>query len=280
VIDTADLAERIAGSWRRLEGDPAASIDVEAVEAAVALLDAGELRVAEPSAADGDRAWTVNAWAKQAVLLYFRVRGLETTEVGPFEYHDRLPLKHGYEEQGVRVVPPATVRFGAHLEPGVVLMPSYVNIGAYVGSGTMVDTWATVGSCAQIGAGVHLSGGVGIGGVLEPVQAAPVVIEDGAFIGSRCIVVEGVHVEREAVLGAGVVLTANTPVIDARGQEPVEHRGRVPSRAIVVPGTRQRAFPGGTYGMPCGLIIGERSDATDDKIKLNELLRDFGSSTG
>ncbi len=271
------LPERVERSWRDVARDGEASIDREAVEATVGLLDRGELRVAQP---DGDGAWTVNAWAKQAVLLYFRVRGLETTEVGPFEYHDRLPLKHGYDEQDVRVVPPATVRFGAHLEPGVVLMPSYVNIGAYVGSGTMVDTWATVGSCAQIGAGVHLSGGVGIGGVLEPLQAAPVVIEDGAFIGSRCIVVEGVHVGRRAVLGAGVVLTANTPVIDPRGDTPVEFRGHVPPDAIVVPGTRPKSFPAGDYGMPCGLIIGERTEATDDKVRLNDLLRDAGSSMG
>ena len=272
-----DLAERVERSWQDVTGDPGAPIDVAAVEATIDLLDRGEVRVAQP---DGDGDWSVNTWAKQAVLLFFRVRGLETSEAGPFEYHDRLPLKHGYEEQGVRGVPPATVRFGAHLEPGVVLMPSYVNIGAYVGSGTMVDTWATVGSCAQIGAGVHLAGGVGIGGVLEPLQAAPVVIEDGAFIGSRCIVVEGVRVGRRAVLGAGVVLTANTPVIDPRGAQPVEYRGSVPPGAIVVPGTRPRTFPAGDYGLPCGLIIGERNETTDDKVRLNELLRDAGSSTG
>jgi 2,3,4,5-tetrahydropyridine-2-carboxylate N-succinyltransferase len=277
VTTLEDLAGRIERSWWDTEREATAPIDVEAVEAAIGLLDRGEIRVAQP---DGDGAWTVNTWAKQAVLLYFRVRGLETTEAGPFEYHDRLPLKHGYDKQGVRVVPPATVRFGAHLEPGVVLMPSYVNIGAYVGSGTMVDTWATVGSCAQIGAGVHLAGGVGIGGVLEPLQAAPVVIEDGVFVGSRCIVVEGVQVGRRAVLGAGVVLTANTPVIDPRGTEPVEYRGRVPPGSIVVPGTRPRSFPAGDYGMPCGLIIGERTEATDDKVRLNELLRDVGSSMG
>jgi 2,3,4,5-tetrahydropyridine-2-carboxylate N-succinyltransferase len=240
------------------------------------MLDRGELRVAEP---DGDD-WVVHQWVKQAVLLFFRVRGLESTQVGPFEYHDRLPLKHGFEEAGVRVVPPATVRYGAFLEPGVVLMPSYVNIGARVGAGSMVDTWATVGSCAQVGAGVHLAGGVGIGGVLEPLQAAPVVIEDGVFVGSRCIVVEGVRVGRDAVLGAGVVLTGNTPVIDVTGDEPAEHRGRVPDRAIVVPGTRPRSFPAGDYGLPCGLIIGYRSDATDDKVRLNELLREHGSSAG
>ncbi len=220
---------------------PGAELDADAVESAIDLLDRGEVRAAEP---DGDGGWRVNAWAKQAVLLYFRVRGLTTTQAGPFEYHDKLPLKSGYEALGVRVVPPATARYGAHLEPGVVLMPSYVNIGAWVGAGTMVDTWATVGSCAQIGAGVHLAGGVGVGGVLEPVQAAPVVIEDGAFIGSRCIVVEGVRVGRGAVLGAGVVLTGNTPVIDVTGAEAAEHRGSVPERAIVIPGNRSRVVPG------------------------------------
>ncbi len=273
-----DLAQRIEASWRAVEADPSASIDAEAVEATIDALDRGEVRVAEPSA-DG-QPWHVNLWAKQAVLLYFRIRGLETVDVGPFEYHDKLPLKRGFAADGVRVVPPATVRYGAHVEAGAVLMPSYVNIGAYVGARSMVDTWATVGSCAQIGADVHLAGGVGIGGVLEPIQAAPVVIEDGAFIGSRCIVVEGVHVGARAVLGAGVVLTANTPVIDPRGSEPVEVRGRVPAGAIVVPGSRPREFPAGSYGMPCGLIIGERTDATDDKVALNELLRDAGSSMG
>jgi 2,3,4,5-tetrahydropyridine-2-carboxylate N-succinyltransferase len=276
VSDHRELAERVEASWAALAEDPAATIDGAAVEAAIGLLDTGEVRVAEP---DGD-GWRVHAWAKEAVLLYFRVRGLETTDVGPFEYHDRLPLKRGYAELGVRVVPPATVRFGAHLEPGVVLMPSYVNIGAWVGRGTMVDTWATVGSCAQVGANVHLAGGVGVGGVLEPVQAVPVVIEDGAFLGSRCVVVEGVRVGREAVLGAGVVLTRNTPVIDVTGSDPVEHRGEVPARAIVVPGSRARRFPAGEYGLPCGLIIGWRSEATDDKVGLNALLREFGSSLG
>jgi 2,3,4,5-tetrahydropyridine-2-carboxylate N-succinyltransferase len=272
-----ELAARVAVAWEALEADPSAPVtDAEAVEEAVRLLDVGEIRVAEP---DGD-GWRVNVWAKQAVLLYFRVRGLETSEAGPFEYHDKLPLKRDYAHLGVRVVPPATARYGAHLEPGVVLMPSYVNIGAWVGNDTMVDTWATVGSCAQIGDGVHLAGGVGIGGVLEPVQAAPVIIEDGAFIGSRCVVVEGVRVGREAVLGAGVVLTANTPVIDVTGDEPVEHRGVVPPRAIVIPGSRSRGFPAGTYGLPCGLIIGTRTEATDDKVALNDLLREHGSSMG
>jgi 2,3,4,5-tetrahydropyridine-2,6-dicarboxylate N-succinyltransferase len=242
----------------------------------IAALDRGEVRVAEP--VDGE--WRVNPEAQEAILEYFRTRKMEPQEIGPFEYHDKIPLKSGYDQLGVRVVPPATARYGAFLSRGVVLMPSYVNIGAWVGPNTMVDTWATVGSGAQIGADVHLAGGVGIGGVLEPVQAAPVVIEDGAFIGSRCIVVEGVHVGARAVLGAGVVLTANTPVIDPRGKEPVEYRGSVPAGAIVVPGSRSKAFPAGTYGMPCGLIIGERTDATDDKVALNELLRDAGSSMG
>ncbi len=272
-----DLARRIAAAWDALQADPEAPVaDAEAVEEAIGMLDTGEARVAEPHG-DG---WRVNTWVKQAVLLYFRVRGLETSEAGPFEYHDKLPLKHDYAHLGVRVVPPATARYGAHLEPGVVLMPSYVNIGAWVGAGTMVDTWATVGSCAQIGAGVHLAGGVGIGGVLEPVQAAPVIVEDGAFVGSRCVVVEGVRVGREAVLGAGVVLTANTPVIDVTGAEPVEHRGAVPARAIVIPGSRPREFPAGSYGLPCGLIVGYRSEATEDKVALNDLLRDHGSSMG
>ncbi len=276
MTEVGELAGRIEASWEAVAADPSAAIDTAAVEATVDLLDRGEVRVAEP---DGD-GWRVNAWAKEAVLLYFRVRGLETSEAGPFEYHDRLPLKHGYRELGVRVVPPATARYGAHLEPGVVLMPSYVNIGAWVGRGTMVDTWATVGSCAQIGADVHLAGGVGIGGVLEPLQAAPVIVEDGAFIGSRCIVVEGVRVGREAVLGAGVVLTGNTPVIDVTGAEALEHRGLVPPRAIVIPGNRPREFDAGHFGLPCGLIIGYRSEATESKVQLNDLLRDFGSSMG
>jgi 2,3,4,5-tetrahydropyridine-2,6-dicarboxylate N-succinyltransferase len=277
VSEVTELAERVMATWSETAADPSKAIDARAVEQTIDLLDRGEVRVAEP---DGDGGWQVHTWVKQAVLLYFRVRGLETTDAGPFEYHDRLPLKRGYDELGVRVVPPAVARYGAHLEPGVVLMPSYVNIGAWVGAGTMVDTWATVGSCAQIGENVHLAGGVGIGGVLEPLQAAPVVIEDGAFIGSRCVVVEGVRVGHDAVLGAGVVLTSNTPVIDVTGSEPVQHRGAVPARAIVVPGSRPRRFPAGEFGLPCGLIIGSRSDATDDKVRLNELLREFGSSTG
>ena len=274
MIDVDAVAARVDASWSAAEADPNAPLDEEAVEAAIAMLDRGTLRVAEP---EGER-WRVHEWAKRAVLLYFRVRRLEVTEAGPFEYHDKLPLKRGYEELRVRVVPPATARYGAYLSPGVVLMPSYVNIGAWVGPDTMVDTWATVGSCAQIGAGVHLAGGAGIGGVLEPVQATPVIIGDGAFIGSRCVVVEGVRVGARAVLGAGVRLTGNTPVIDVTGTETVEHRGVVPDGAVVVPGTRDRDFPAGRFGLPCGLIIGHRTEATDDKVALNEMLRDFGSS--
>ncbi len=274
MTDVEAVAARVDASWSAAEADPDAPLDEEAIEEAIAMLDRGTVRVAEP---DGER-WRVHEWAKRAVLLYFRVRRLEVTEAGPFEYHDKLPLKRGYQELRVRVVPPATARYGAYLSPGVVLMPSYVNIGAWVGPDTMVDTWATVGSCAQIGAGVHLAGGAGIGGVLEPVQAAPVIIGDGAFIGSRCVVVEGVRVGARAVLGAGVRLTGNTPVIDVTGTETVEHRGVVPDGAVVVPGTRDRDFPAGTFGLPCGLIIGHRTEATDDKVALNEMLRDFGSS--
>jgi 2,3,4,5-tetrahydropyridine-2,6-dicarboxylate N-succinyltransferase len=236
------------------------------------MLDAGTLRVAEPR----DGGWAINEWARMAVLLYFRIRGMQRLEAGPFEYVDKLPLKRGYEDAGVRVVPPAAARYGSYLSPGVILMPSYVNIGAWVGPGTLVDTWATVGSCAQVGAEVHLSGGVGLGGVLEPVQAEPVIVEDGAFIGSRCVVVEGVRVGREAVLGAGVVLTANTPIIDVSGDDPVEHRGVVPPRSVVVPGTRRRSFPAGEFGLPCALIIGRRGERTDAKVGLNEVLREFG----
>jgi 2,3,4,5-tetrahydropyridine-2,6-dicarboxylate N-succinyltransferase len=238
---------------------------------AVAALDRGELRVAEP---DGDD-WHVNADVQAAILDYFRIRGLEPQEVGPFAYHDKIPLKSGYEKLGVRVVPPAVARFGSFLSRGVVLMPSYVNIGAWIGPGTMVDTWATVGSGAQIGADVHLAGGVGIGGVLEPPGARPVIVEDGAFIGSRCVIVEGVRVGREAVLGPNVTLTASIPIIDVTGDEPVEHRGFVPPRSVVVPGTRPKDFPAGTYHLACALIIGRRDESTDRKTSLNQALRDF-----
>jgi 2,3,4,5-tetrahydropyridine-2,6-dicarboxylate N-succinyltransferase len=225
-----------------------------------------------------DTGWHVNQWAKQAILLSFRTRQMEIMEVGPYEYHDKMPLKRGWAEKGVRVVPPAVVRQGAYVAPGAVLMPSYVNVGAWVGSGTMVDTWATVGSCAQIGQDVHLSGGVGIGGVLEPLQATPVIVEDGAFVGSRCIVVEGVRVGREAVLGANVVLTASTPIIDVRGKKKVASRGEVPPRAIVIPGTRRRKFPAGKVNVPCAVIIGERSASTDRKTSLTDALREHAVS--
>jgi 2,3,4,5-tetrahydropyridine-2,6-dicarboxylate N-succinyltransferase len=241
------------------------------VEATIAGLDRGELRVAEK--VDGD--WVVNEWVKEAILLYFRLQEMETFEVGPYEYHDKIPLKTGLAEQGIRVVPPGTVRYGAFCEPGVIVMPGFVNIGAYVGSGTMVDTWATVGSCAQIGRDVHLSGGVGIGGVLEPPGARPVIVEHGAFIGSRSIVVEGTIVGEKAVLGANTVLTASTPIIDVTGPEPVEFRGQVPAGAVVVPGTRPKEFPSGTYDLTCALIIGKRTAATDEKTALNDFLREL-----
>lgn len=243
-----------------------------AVLDAIAALDSGEVRVATRGES-GE--WSVHAWVKQAVLLYFGLRGMERIEVGPFEFHDKIPLKHGLDAAGVRVVPPGVARYGSFLERGVVLMPGYVNIGAWVGSGTMIDTWATVGSCAQIGRDVHLSGGVGIGGVLEPPGAKPVIIEDGCFVGSRAIVVEGVHVEREVVIGANVVLTASTAIIDVTGESPVETRGRVPARSVVIPGTRPKKFPAGEYGVPCALIIGRRSESTDRKVSLNAALRDF-----
>lgn len=251
---------------REHRSDPAV---IKAVESVIAGLDEGSLRVAEPF----DDGWRVHTWVKEAVLLYFPLRGMSTVTVGPFEYHDKIPLKTRHAEQGVRVVPPATARYGAFLAPGVILMPSYVNIGARVGANTMVDTWATVGSCAQIGADVHLSGGVGIGGVLEPVQAAPVIVEDGAFVGSRAIVVEGVRIGREAIVGAGVVLTASTPIIDVTGSEPVTTRGVVPDRAVVIPGTRPRQFPAGVYDIPCALVIGHRNPSNDRKTSLNEALR-------
>lgn len=244
----------------------------EAVRSVIDDLDGGELRVAEPSA-DG---WTVHAWIKQAILLYFGLAEMRVMEVGPFEFVDKIPPKRGLKGAGVRVVPPGVARYGSFLEPGVILMPGYVNIGARVGAGSMVDTWATVGSCAQIGAGVHLSGGVGIGGVLEPPSAAPVIVEDGAFVGSRCVVVEGVRVGREAVLGANTVLTASTPIIDVTGPDEVIHKGVVPPRAVVVPGTRPKTFRAGTYHLPCALIIGRRSESTDRKTSLESALRDFG----
>lgn len=236
-------------------------------------LDKGKLRVASQ---DADGQWQTHAWVKQAVLMFFALRGMETTTCGPFEFYDKIPLKKNLEAAGVRVVPPGTVRYGAFMEPTSILMPGYVNIGAYVGRGTMVDTWATVGSCAQIGSDVHLSGGVGIGGVLEPPGATPVIIEDGAFVGSRAIVVEGVRVGKEAVLGANTVLTSSTVIIDVTGAEPIESRGFVPAGAVVIPGMRPKKFPAGEFGVPCALIIGKRNKNTDRKVSLNSALRDFG----
>ncbi|WP_257657404.1 2,3,4,5-tetrahydropyridine-2,6-dicarboxylate N-succinyltransferase [Parapedobacter lycopersici] len=242
----------------------------EAVEAIIQRLDRGELRVAEPV---GSR-WHVNDWIKKAVILYFPIRKMEEEQVGPFVFHDKMKLKTNYKELGVRVVPHGIARYGAYLAKGVIMMPSYVNIGAYVDEGTMVDTWATVGSCAQIGKHVHLSGGVGIGGVLEPIQASPVIIEDNVFVGSRAIVVEGVHVESEAVLGANVVLTASTKIIDVTGPEPVEYKGVVPARSVVIPGSYSKKFPAGEYQVPCALIIGKRKESTDKKTSLNDALRE------
>ena len=244
---------------------------VEAISKVMTDLDSGRLRCAEP---DGNGEWRVNDWVKKAVILNFPIQKMETIEVGPFEFHDKMPLKTGYAEAGVRVVPHAIARFGSYIAPGTILMPSYVNLGAYVDSGTMVDTWATVGSCAQIGKDVHLSGGVGIGGVLEPLQASPVIIEDGVFIGSRCIVVEGVRIGTESVLGAGVVLTSSTTIIDVTEEDPVEHRGYVPPRSVVIPGSKPKSFPAGTYDTPCALIIGKRKESTDRKTSLNQALRE------
>ena len=242
-----------------------------AIREVIDLLDQGKLRVAEPT----EKGWQVNEWVKKAVVLYFPIQKMETLEAGIFEYHDKIPLKRGYAEKGIRVVPNAVARHGAYISKGVILMPSYVNIGAYVDEGTMVDTWATVGSCAQIGKNVHLSGGVGIGGVLEPLQAAPVIIEDGAFIGSRCIVVEGVKVEKEAVLGANVCLTASTKIIDVTGDTPVEMKGIVPARSVVIPGSYTKTFAAGSYQVPCALIIGKRKPSTDLKTSLNDALREY-----
>jgi len=242
-----------------------------AVRTVIEEVDKGRLRVAAPS----ENGWVVNEWVKQAILMYFAIQPMQTWELAPFEFHDKMLLKSNYADLGVRAVPHAVARYGAYLAKNVVLMPSYVNIGAFVDEGTMVDTWATVGSCAQIGKGVHLSGGVGIGGVLEPLQASPVIIEDGCFIGSRCIVVEGVHVEKEAVLGANVVLTQSTKIIDVSGGTPIEYKGRVPARSVVIPGSYRKSFPAGDYQVSCALIIGQRKPSTDLKTSLNDALRDF-----
>ncbi|PID67843.1 MAG: 2,3,4,5-tetrahydropyridine-2,6-dicarboxylate N-succinyltransferase [Flavobacteriia bacterium] len=260
----------IENAWenRALLTDPTT---IDTIRQVIDLIDTGDLRVAEPT----DDGWQVNEWVKKAVVLYFPIQKMEVMEAGIFEYHDKIPLKHGYKEKDVRVVPHAVARHGAYIAPGTILMPSYVNIGAYVDKGTMVDTWATVGSCAQIGKDVHLSGGVGIGGVLEPLQAAPVIIEDNAFIGSRCIVVEGVRVEQEAVLGANVVLTASTKIIDVTGEEPKTYTGFVPARSVVIPGSYTKKFPAGDYQVPCAIIIGKRKESTNKKTSLNDALRTY-----
>ena len=264
-----DLQQIIENAWEDRSLLNEASTQ-KAIREVVSLLDKGELRVAEPI----EGGWQVNEWVKKGVVLYFPIQKMETIECGPLEFHDKIPLKTGYAEKGIRVVPHAVARHGAYISAGTILMPSYVNIGAYVDEGTMVDTWATVGSCAQIGKNVHLSGGVGIGGVLEPLQAAPVIIEDNAFIGSRCIVVEGVRVETEAVLGAGVVLTMSTKIIDVTGDEPVEYRGIVPARSVVIPGSYAKEFAAGSYNVPCALIIGKRKESTNKKTSLNDALRE------
>ena len=263
------LQQTIENAWedRALLNDKTTT---NAIREVISLLDSGKLRVAEPI----EGGWQVNEWVKKAVVLYFPIQKMETIECGPLEFHDKIPLKTGYAEKGIRVVPHAVARYGAYISAGTILMPCYVNIGAYVDEGTMVDTWATVGSCAQIGKNVHLSGGVGIGGVLEPLQAAPVIIEDNAFIGSRSIVVEGVRVETEAVLGAGVVLTMSTKIIDVTDDEPIQYKGRVPARSVVIPGSYAKEFPSGTYNVPCALIIGKRKESTNKKTSLNNALRE------
>jgi len=264
-----DLRNTMEAAWENRELLKESKTQ-DAIREVINLLDSGKLRCAEPTT-DG---WQINEWVKKGVVLYFPIQQMETLEVGIFEYHDKIPLKRGYAEKGIRVVPHAVARHGAYISKGTILMPSYVNLGAYVDEGTMVDTWATVGSCAQIGKNVHLSGGVGIGGVLEPLQAAPVIIEDNAFVGSRCIVVEGVRVEKEAVLGANVVLTASTKIIDVTGSEPVETKGRVPARSVVIPGSYTKKFPAGDFQVPCALIIGTRKESTDKKTSLNDALRE------
>jgi 2,3,4,5-tetrahydropyridine-2,6-dicarboxylate N-succinyltransferase len=277
--DYATLRTQVEAAWEDrtlLQDDD--DTHRRAVRQTIALLDAGRLRVASPPAQPDAGDWIVHAWTKQAIVLYFVLQEMRTEHVGPFEYYDKIPLKRDWQQHGVRVVPPATARHGAFIERGCILMPSYVNIGAYIGAGTMVDTWATVGSCAQIGKNVHLSGGVGIGGVLEPPGARPVIIEDGCFVGSRAIVVEGVHLEPEVVLGANVVITASTPIIDVTGSSPVTHKGRVPARSVVIPGTRTKQFPAGEYQLACALIIGHRQPSTDLRTSLNEALRTFDVS--
>lgn len=269
-MDTTELQKLIENAWidRTLLTE---TETIVAIRQVVYMCDEGKLRCASPT----ETGWKVNEWVKKAIVLYFPIQKMKTLEAGIFEYHDKIPLKSGYKEKGIRVVPHAVARYGSYISQGVILMPSYVNIGAYVGEGTMVDTWATVGSCAQIGKNVHLSGGVGIGGVLEPLQASPVIVEDGAFIGSRCIVVEGVHVGKEAVLGANVVLTASTKIIDVTGDSPIESKGYIPPRSVVIPGSYTKKFPAGEYQVPCALIIGKRKESTNLKTSLNDALREY-----
>ena len=264
------LKKRIENAWenREILKDKET---INCINTIIEEVDKGKLRIAEPFKDD----WKTNEWIKKAIILYFPIRKMQTLDLGPLEFHDKMKIKKGYKKLGVRVVPHAIARYGAYLAPGVILMPSYVNIGAYIDSGTMVDTWATIGSCAQIGKNVHISGGVGIGGVLEPVQSSPVIIEDNVFIGSRSIVVEGVKIEKEAVLGANVVLTSSTKIIDVSGKKPIEHKGTVPSRSVVIPGTYDRKFPSGNYGVSCALIIGKRKESTNKKTSLNDVLRDY-----
>ncbi len=271
-VASGSLQQTIARAFADSAQPPGSDVR-DAVERAIEGLDRGELRVAEPMP---DGSWRVNAWLQQAILLYFRLHESAPSEAGPLGFYDKIPVKKDWRGSGVRVVPPGVARYGSYLAPGVILMPAFVNIGARVGAGSMIDTWATVGSCAQIGAGVHLSGGVGIGGVLEPPNARPVIVEDGAFIGSRCVVVEGVVVGSEAVLGAGVVLTASTPIVDVTGSAPVVTKGIVPARAVIVPGTQDKKFAAGTFGTPCALNIGRRSESTDKKTSLNDVLREYG----
>ncbi|MFK8281151.1 2,3,4,5-tetrahydropyridine-2,6-dicarboxylate N-succinyltransferase [Capnocytophaga cynodegmi] len=268
-----ELRKKIENAWENRELLQEDSTQI-AIREVINLLDSGKLRVAEPT----EKGWQVNEWVKKAVVLYFPIQKMETLEAGIFEYHDKIPLKKDYKSKGIRVVPNAVARHGAFISKGVILMPSYVNIGSYVDEGTMVDTWATVGSCAQIGKNVHLSGGVGIGGVLEPLQASPVIVEDGAFIGSRCIIVEGVRIEKEAVLGANVVVTASTKIIDVTGETPVELKGYVPERSVVIPGSYTKKFPAGDFQVPCALIIGKRKESTDKKTSLNDALREYNVS--
>ena len=264
------LKKRIENAWKNREILKDKET-INCINTIIEEVDKGKLRIAEPFKDD----WKTNEWIKKAIILYFPIRKMQTLDLGPLEFHDKMKIKKGYKKLGVRVVPHAIARYGAYLAPGVILMPSYVNIGAYIDSGTMVDTWATIGSCAQIGKNVHISGGVGIGGVLEPVQSSPVIIEDNVFIGSRSIVVEGVKIEKEAVLGANVVLTSSTKIIDVSGKKPIEHKGTVPSRSVVIPGTYDRKFPSGNYGVSCALIIGKRKESTNKKTSLNDVLRDY-----